>query len=179
MSPRDALSGSGMAESATPASSLSSQVLATLATAAAAAPMPTPAGVPLRVPQHPGRFLERQYLVPLGITQTRAAELLGVSRRRVNELVMGHRAMSPDTAVRCAIAFGTSASFWLQLQANWDCHQAWRALREQARQGSPLPPVVMAALDDPDVAHRVVAPMPTPQPTQPPTAVSASLASAG
>ena len=123
-------------------------------------PLPArpPSGVPLRQPAHPGRFLERQYLVPLGISQTRAAELLGVSRRRVNELVMGHRAMSPDTAVRCAIAFGTSATFWLNLQASWDCHQAWRLLREQARAGAPLPPVVVAALDDPDVAHRVVAP---------------------
>ena len=65
-------------------------------------PHTPPPGVPLRAPVHPGRFLERQYLVPLGISQTRAARLLGVSRRRVNELVMGHRAMSPDTALRCA-----------------------------------------------------------------------------
>ena len=124
---------------------------------ATGAPAAVPAGVPLRQPVHPGRFLARQYLSPLGITQTRAAELLGVSRRRINELVMGHRAMSPDTAVRCAIAFGTSASFWLHLQASWDCHQAWRALREQARAGVPLPPVVVAALNDPAAAHRVVA----------------------
>ena len=83
-----------------------------------------PPGVPSRVPQHPGRFLERQYLIPLGMSQTRAAELLGVSRRRVNELVMGHRAFSPDTAVRCALVFGTNAAFWLTLQANWDIYQA-------------------------------------------------------
>jgi len=101
-----------------------------------------PAGVPLRVPVHPGRFLEKQYLHPLGITQTRLAELLGVSRRRVNELVMGHRAMSPDTAVRCAMTFGTSATFWLSLQANWDSFHAWRHLREQARSGATLPPAL-------------------------------------
>jgi antitoxin HigA-1 len=100
-----------------------------------------PAGVPLRAPVHPGRFLERQYLIPLAINQTRAAELLGVSRRRVNELVMGHRAMSPDTALRCALAFGTGADFWLHLQAQWDCYHAWRALRRQAlRCGGVLPP---------------------------------------
>lgn len=130
---------------------------APLQAAAAGAPLQlTPPGVPLRVPLHPGRFLEKQFLQPLGISQTRAAELLGVSRRRINELVMGHRAMSPDTAVRCAIAFGTSASFWLQLQANWDCHHAWRVLREQARAGVPLPPVLVAGLGCADTARRVV-----------------------
>ena len=96
------------------------------------APRTPPRGVPMRAPTHPGRFLEKQYLVPLGINQTRAAQLLGVSRRRVNELVMGHRAMSPDTALRCAIAFGTSATFWLEMQAHWDCYQAWRAMRAPA-----------------------------------------------
>jgi addiction module HigA family antidote len=126
------------------------------ASAGISAPPAPPAGVPLRVPVHPGRFLEKQYLVPLGITQTRLAELLGVSRRRVNELVMGHRAMSPDTAVRCALTFGTSAAFWLSLQANWDSYHAWRQLREQARAGAPLPPTVVAALDDPAMAHRVM-----------------------
>ena len=106
-----------------------------------AQPLQTPAGVPLRVPVHPGHFLDKHYLQPLGINQTRAARLLGVSRRRVNELVMGHRAMSPDTAVRCALAFGASAAFWLHLQANWDAFHAWRALRAamgaQARRAHP------------------------------------------
>ena len=96
--------------------------------ALAAMPGGRPPGVPLRAPLHPGRFLERQVLQPMGISQTRAARLLGVSRRRVNELVMGHRAMSADTAIRCAMAFGISAAFWLALQAQWDCHQAWRAM---------------------------------------------------
>lgn len=96
-----------------------------------------PPGVPARQPQHPGRFLERQYLVPLGLNQTRAAALLGVSRRRVNELVMGHRAFTPDTAVRCALVFGMSASFWMSLQTNFDLHQAWRDLREQATRSDP------------------------------------------
>lgn len=65
------------------------------------------------------------------MSQTKAAALLGVSRRRVNELIMGHRAMSADTAVRCAMVFGTSATFWLGLQARWDAWQAWRDLRLQ------------------------------------------------
>jgi addiction module HigA family antidote len=88
-----------------------------------------PAGVPLRVPVHPGRFLERQFLKPLGLTQGQAAQLLGVSRRRLNEIVVGRRGLSPDTALRCAIAFGLDASFWLALQSRWDSFEAWKAWR--------------------------------------------------
>ncbi|MDO8440964.1 MAG: HigA family addiction module antitoxin [Polaromonas sp.] len=65
----------------------------------------------------------------MALSQTRAAQLLGVSRRRINELTQGHRAMSADTAIRCAMAFGVRADFWLALQANWDSFYAWRALR--------------------------------------------------
>jgi addiction module HigA family antidote len=88
-----------------------------------------PAGVPLRVPMHPGRFLERQFLKPLSLTQGQAAQLLGVSRRRLNEIVVGRRGLSPDTALRCAMAFGLDASFWLALQSRWDSFEAWKAWR--------------------------------------------------
>lgn len=89
-----------------------------------------PVGVPTRQPVHPGRFLERHFLQPLALSQTAAARLLGVSRRRMNELILGHRAMSADTAIRCAMAFGVRADFWLALQAHWDCFHAWRTLRQ-------------------------------------------------
>lgn len=95
-----------------------------------------PAGVPTRLPTHPGRFLERHFMRPMALTQTRTAQLLGVSRRRVNELTQGHRAMSADTAIRCAMAFGVRADFWLALQANWDSFHAWRALRHQPEAAS-------------------------------------------
>jgi len=88
-----------------------------------------PVGVPTRQPVHPGRFLERHFLQPMALSQTRAARLLGVSRRRINELIQGHRAMSADTAIRCALAFGVRADFWLALQAHWDCFHTWRRLR--------------------------------------------------
>lgn len=108
-----------------------------------APPPPHPAGVPLRRPEHPGRVLQRQCLGPLAISQSRAARLLGISRRRVNELVQGQRAMSPDTAIRCALAFGVDAGFWLALQARWDSYHHWRRLRHQlqhdARAPQPLP----------------------------------------
>ena len=98
-----------------------------------------PAGVPTRQPPHPGRFLERNILRPLAISQSRAARLLGVSRRRMHELTQGQRAMSPDTAIRCALAFGVRADFWLALQANWDCFQAWRILRRSTVQVRTVP----------------------------------------
>ncbi len=89
-----------------------------------------PSGVPTRQPVHPGRFLERHFLQPLALSQTAAARLIGVSRRRMNELIQGHRAMSADTAIRCAMAFGVRADYWLALQAHWDCFHAWRTLRQ-------------------------------------------------
>lgn len=98
-------------------------------TAQRVAPTMRPAGVPLRTPQHPGRFLEHNFLKPLAMTQTEAARVLGISRRRVNEIIMGHRNMSPDTAVRCALAFGLPASAWLALQSEWDSFHAWKSLR--------------------------------------------------
>lgn len=100
---------------------------------AAAAPVPPPAGVPVRAPLHPGRFLERHYLLPLKITQTEAARRLGVSRRRINELVQGHRAMTPDTAIRCAQAFGLPVPDWLAMQAEYDTYFAWKAMRREER----------------------------------------------
>jgi addiction module HigA family antidote len=99
----------------------------------------TPRGVPLRRPAHPGRLLERYVLAPLAINQSAAARLLGISRRRVNELVQGQRAMSPDTAIRCALAFDLDAGFWLALQARWDNWQHWHSLQAQRRRAPPAP----------------------------------------
>ena len=103
-------------------------------------PWRRPVGVPSRKPEHPGRFLERLFLQPLGLTQGHAARLLGVSRRRLNEIVVGRRGLSPDTALRCAVAFGLDVGFWLRLQARWDAHQAWKAWRAQAITAAPVSP---------------------------------------
>lgn len=75
---------------------------------------------------HPGCFLETRYLHPGGLSQESLARSLGISRRRVNELVCGKRAITPDTAVRLARFFGTDVDFWLRLQFTWDLHQARR-----------------------------------------------------
>ena len=79
-----------------------------------------------RKPPHPGEFLETRFLKPLGISQTGLADALGVSRRRVNELINGRRAITPDTAVRLAMYFGNDAAFWMHLQVAWDMHAAVR-----------------------------------------------------
>jgi addiction module HigA family antidote len=79
-----------------------------------------------RKPPHPGEFLESRFLKPMAISQTELAQALGISRRRVNELVNGRRAITPDTAVRLGMYFGNDASFWMHLQVAWDMHAAMR-----------------------------------------------------
>jgi len=90
-------------------------------------------GVSARRPPHPGQFLETRFLQPLGISQTELAEALGVSRRRINELINGRRSITPDTAVRLALYFGNEAAFWMHLQVAWDMHSAVREVRASAR----------------------------------------------
>ncbi|NMG65189.1 HigA family addiction module antidote protein [Azoarcus indigens] len=87
----------------------------------------TPAPSALRRPIHPGHFLETRFLIPARISQDALARALGISRRRVNELVRGRRAISPDTAVRLGRFFGTDPRFWTALQAQWDTFLAMRA----------------------------------------------------
>ena len=82
-----------------------------------------------RAPVHPGYFLDTRFLKPLGITQQALATSLGISRRRVNELIRGHRGITADTAVRLARYFGNEATFWMQLQCDWDLHEAARRLK--------------------------------------------------
>ena len=82
-----------------------------------------------RAPPHPGQFLESRYLKPLEITQTALAEALGISRRRVNELVNGRRSITADTAVRLGMYFGNEPAFWMHLQVAWDMHAALRRAR--------------------------------------------------
>ena len=88
---------------------------------------PTQLAFPSRTPPHPGYFLESRFLAPLAISQTELASALRISRRRVNELIRGCRAITPDTAVRLAAYFGTDPLFWMHLQLAWDMHAATRS----------------------------------------------------
>lgn len=75
---------------------------------------------------HPGEVLLLEFLGPMGISQNRLARSLGVPPRRVNEIVLGKRAVTPDTALRLARYFGTSERFWLGLQMDFDLEEAHR-----------------------------------------------------
>ena len=79
-------------------------------------------------PTHPGEMLREEFLVPMGITQSAFAVRLGVSFPRLNEVINGKRAVTPDTALRLARVLGMSADFWLGLQQDWDL---WHALRSK------------------------------------------------
>lgn len=86
-------------------------------------------GVASRTPPHPGHFLETRFLEPLAISQQALASALGISRRRVNEIIRGRRGITPDTAVRLAYYFRNDAAFWLELQLAWDLHAAFKNFR--------------------------------------------------
>ncbi len=76
------------------------------------------------VPVHPGEILLEEFMKPLGLSQTRLGRDLGVSPRRINEIVHGKRSVTADTALRLSRYFGTSAEFWLGLQADYDLDTA-------------------------------------------------------
>ncbi|MBU0706279.1 HigA family addiction module antidote protein [Patescibacteria group bacterium] len=71
-------------------------------------------------PVHPGEILIEEFLRPYGISQYRLAKDISVPPRRINEIVLGKRSISADSALRLARYFGTSAQLWLNLQINYD-----------------------------------------------------------
>ena len=71
-------------------------------------------------PIHPGEILLEEFLKPLEISQYRLAKDISVPTRRINEIVLGKRAISPDTALRLSRYFDMSDRFWINLQARYD-----------------------------------------------------------
>ena len=71
-------------------------------------------------PIHPGEILQEEFLLPMGVSQYRLAKDIGVSARRINEIVHGKRAISADTALRLSRYFGTTERFWINLQGRYD-----------------------------------------------------------
>ena len=71
-------------------------------------------------PIHPGEILLEEFLKPMGISQYRLAKDISVPARRINEIVHGARAISPDTALRLSRYFGLSERFWMNLQARYN-----------------------------------------------------------
>ena len=80
-----------------------------------------------RPPTTPGEMLAEEFLAPLGMTQVELAQRLEIPFQRVNLIVRGKRAVTPDTALRLSQLFGTSAEFWLNLQQNADLYAALRS----------------------------------------------------
>ncbi len=80
---------------------------------------------------HPGEVLLEEFLRPLGLSQNRLARSLGVPPRRINEIALGKRAVTADTALRLARYFGTSERFWLGLQIDYDLENARLRLGER------------------------------------------------
>ena len=85
---------------------------------------------PDRRPTHPGALLREDVLPGLDITQGKLAELLGVSRLTVSQLLHEHRALSPDMAMRLEKLTGTSAESWLRMQEAVDL---WEARQQPER----------------------------------------------
>jgi antitoxin HigA-1 len=71
-------------------------------------------------PVHPGEVLFEEFLKPIGLSQNRLSLEIGVHPRRINEIVLGKRRITADTALRLARYFGTSPQFWLGLQNDYD-----------------------------------------------------------
>lgn len=79
---------------------------------------------------HPGEILLKEFLAPLGTSQNQCARDIKVPARRINEIVLGKRTLTADTAIRLAKYFGTSTKFWMGLQDNYDLELAGSSLQD-------------------------------------------------
>jgi len=77
-------------------------------------------------PHHPGIVLLEQFLKPSGLSQNALARDIGVPPRRINEIILGKRGITADTALRLANHFGNSARYWMSLQTDFDLEEARR-----------------------------------------------------
>ena len=83
---------------------------------------------------HPGEVLLEEFLLPMAISQNALARATAVPPRRINEIVLGKRGITADTALRLAKALGTSEGFWLGLQADYDLEESRHAIRGELDQ---------------------------------------------
>ena len=80
----------------------------------------------------PGEILSEEFLKPMSLSQYALAQAIGVPRRRINEIVLGKRGITADTAIRLAKRFKISEQFWMSLQAEFDLEEARKSLRVAA-----------------------------------------------
>ena len=91
-------------------------------------------------PIHPGEILTEEFLIPMSISQSRLARDITVPPRRINEICLGKRAVTPDTALRLARFFGNSAEFWMNLQKRYELERAKDEMQARVdREVRPLP----------------------------------------
>jgi addiction module HigA family antidote len=81
-----------------------------------------------RAPTHAGEILLEEFLKPLNLTQVQAADKMGISGNRLNELVRGKRGVTADTALRLAKLLKTTPEFWMNLQNAYDLYEARHAM---------------------------------------------------
>jgi antitoxin HigA-1 len=91
---------------------------------------PTIAPLP---PVSPGQVLRAEFLEPLGLSAAALARAIRVPRNRIGAILSGRRTLTADTALRLSIYFGTSAEFWLSLQAAYDLKRARRTVGDRLR----------------------------------------------
>lgn len=82
---------------------------------------------------HPGEILLEEFLIPMGISQNALARAIAVPPRRINEIVLGKRGITADTALRLSRAFGTSEGFWMGLQADYDLEETRKLIDDVLR----------------------------------------------
>ena len=82
-------------------------------------------------PVHPGEILQKEFLEPMGLSQNKLALALHVPARRVNEIVLGKRGITADTALRLSRYFGMSPQFWLGLQMDYELDVAEDLLEDR------------------------------------------------
>jgi addiction module HigA family antidote len=85
-------------------------------------------------PIHPGEILRDDFLTPMGISVYELANAIKVPRSRANDIVLGRRSITTDTAIRLGRYFGTSSEFWLNLQSRHDLDLANRTVRRKIEQ---------------------------------------------
>jgi addiction module HigA family antidote len=83
------------------------------------------------MPIHPGEILEKEFLKSFSLSQNRLAIALGVPARRINEIVLGKRSITANSALRLARYFQNSPQFWLGLQMDYELDRATDALAEK------------------------------------------------
>jgi antitoxin HigA-1 len=91
-----------------------------------------------RAPTHPGTILLHQFIEPMNLTQAEVARAIHVPYQRLNEVIRGVRALTPETALRLAKYFGTTPTLWLNLQLARDLYEAQKREAQALEQIEPV-----------------------------------------